>query len=112
MTTFTKTLIAAGAMLVCVGSASADNTFVADFTYTPTDSVEVIHATFERTAKKACRISRNEAGGISIKAKIEADCRRQLLNDAIAATKLEALIAYHARKTNPATAPVQLAETQ
>ena len=77
------------------------DSFTAKFNYNPSDSVEAIYASIEKTAKKACRVNPREVGGVALKMKIEASCTAQLVKDAVAATEMETLIAYHEQLTEP-----------
>ncbi|KCZ60617.1 hypothetical protein [Hyphomonas chukchiensis] len=98
-----KTLIAASALVALTGAASADETFIADFEFTPDAPVDVTYANFEKTAKKACRVESRMVGGIAARVQIEKLCREHLMTDAVAATKMDALIAYHEGRTLPET---------
>jgi len=102
MFNFSKTLIAASALIATAGTASASGNFTAKFNYDASAPIEVTYASFEQTAKKACRISVRKAGGIAAKTKFEASCRAQLVSDAVEATKMDTLIAYHEQLTEPA----------
>ncbi len=103
MTNFITHFIAVSTMVALAGAASAETTAPAEFTYTPTAPVETTYAAFETTAKKACRINVSDAGSLRMKTRIESTCRTQLLADAIKATNLQPLIAYHTERTNGLT---------
>ena len=104
-----KTLIAATAFVATAGIATAEDRFTADFTFSPAAPVEVTYAQFEETAKDACRISVLEAGGLSMKRKIENACTENLIRDAVNATGLVSLIVYHEQSTSPAERRIRMA---
>jgi hypothetical protein len=94
-------------MALC-GTAFADkDTFKADFTFSKTLSLEANYANYERTATKACRVDVRVAGGLANKTKTEADCKKRLLADAVAASGKQDMIALHAARTG---ASVQVAK--
>lgn len=101
MTTLSKALIAAAALLTVSGAAAAENTFEAKFSFTPTDSVETIYDQFETTAAKACKADASQTRSLSVRTKIESDCRKQLIDGAVEASNLLTLIAYHQEQTQP-----------
>jgi hypothetical protein len=101
MSNLFKALVAASALVALSGAAAADEQVSADFTFTPGTPVDVTYASFEKTAKVACRVEMRIAGGMSAKMKIEKACRDELMGNAVAATKMEALIAYHEGHTLP-----------
>lgn len=110
MTKIITTLIAGAAFVAIAGTASAENGFTAKFVYSPSASVDVTYAQFQKTAKQTCKISRMDAGGIAMKMKIERACYTRLVSDAVEATQLETLIAYHEQRMLPTNTHRQFAK--
>lgn len=102
MTKLLKTLLTGAVLIAGAGVASADDSFTAKFDYAPSAPVHVTYSKFKKTARKACKISRRKAGGIAMKMKIEARCKTQLVDNAVRATGMVTLIAYHEQRTGPA----------
>ena len=98
-----KALVAASALVALTGAAAADDSFIADFEFSPDAPVDVTYANFEKRAKKACRVESRMVGGVAARVQIEKLCREQLMTDAVAATKMDALIAHHEGRTLPET---------
>lgn len=103
MSNFYKAIVAASALVALTGVASADETFVAGFEFSPDAPIDVTYANFQKTAKKACRVESRMVGGMAARVKIEKDCRDHLMTDAVAATKMETLIAFHEGRALPET---------
>lgn len=99
-----KTLIIIGT--VSALSAQAEDDLTAKFSYSPSDSIETTYANFVDTAKKACKISRSEMADMYTRLKLERDCRTELTDNAVAATPLQGLAAYHAQMTDSRVAAV------
>ncbi|MEM7492990.1 MAG: hypothetical protein AAF296_06370 [Pseudomonadota bacterium] len=112
MTKTIKALIAGSAMTLALGSASADNTFTADFTFSPTAPVEITYERFEDIAEQACKADASELRGVGVRMKIEDTCRAQLLEDAVKASKLRTLIAYHQQRKGEAESQTLFAELE
>ena len=87
-------------------SAQAEDDLTAKFSYSPSDSIETTYANFEGTAKKACKIKRSEVAEMHTRSKMERDCRAELIDNAVAATPLQGLAAYHEQMTNSRIAAV------
>lgn len=104
-----KALLAASALIATAGVATAEDNFSAEFSFSPTAPVEVTYAQFEATAKRACRISFRRAGGLAMKSRIENACTENLVRDAVNATGLVSLIAYHGQNTGPVDRRVRMA---
>jgi hypothetical protein len=85
------------------GVASADPTFTAKFRYDNSQTAEANYTSFERTAKRECRVDIRMVGGLASKTRIEADCEKRLLADAIAASGQTGMIALHAARTGAST---------
>jgi hypothetical protein len=82
------------------GTAFADNkSFEAKFSFNKAISTEANYANFERTATRECRVDVKQAGGLSNKVKIEADCKMRLMADAISASGKADMVALHAQRT-------------
>lgn len=96
-----KAFVVASALAALTGAAAADDTFTADFAYAADAPVDVTYANFEKTVKKACRVEPRMVGGVAARVEIEKACRDTLMTDAVAATKMPALIAYHEGRTLP-----------
>ncbi|MEH6807256.1 MAG: hypothetical protein V7651_00265 [Hyphomonas oceanitis] len=99
MSSLFKALVAASVLVVLTGAAAADDSFIADFEFSPDAPVDVTYANFEKRAKKACRVESRMVGGVAARVQIEKLCREQLMTDAVAATKMDALIAHHEGRT-------------
>lgn len=113
MSIITKTtaLIAAVSALGFVGTAHADPGFSARFDYNADAPLSETYARFEKTARSACKVDRVKAGGVAMKAKIEQLCTTQLVTEAVAATEIAALIAYHEAQTGNVLPQRQFAQT-
>jgi len=81
-------------------SAQAESDLTAKFAYSSSDSVETTYANFEGIAQKACKINRSEVAEMHTRTRMERACRAELMDNAVAATQLEGLVAYHAQKTD------------
>lgn len=112
MTKTIKAFIAGSAMTLALGSANADNTFTADFTFSPKAPVEATYERFEDIAEQACKEDTSDIRGIGVRMKIKKTCRIQLLSDAVKATKLKNLIAYHQQKQGEAESQTLFAELE
>ncbi|KDA03194.1 hypothetical protein [Hyphomonas oceanitis] len=100
-TTFKAILAAAALGFVTAGAASADPSFEAAFTYNPDLSPEATYTSFERQARKACRVGKRSVVDLGVKAKYERACQAELLSNAVAATKNPRLISLHSVRTDP-----------
>ncbi|MGB3626604.1 MAG: hypothetical protein WA989_12295 [Henriciella sp.] len=94
MTLLIKTLVAGAALATAAATASAQSEFTARFDYSPDASIEVTYADFERTARKACSTGR-ETGTMARRAILERSCVSKLMDDAVEATNLRQLQAFH-----------------
>jgi hypothetical protein len=112
MTMTIKALIAGSAMTLALGSATADNTFTADFTFSPTAPVEVTYERFEDIAEQACHVDSSDIRGVGVRMKVENTCRVQLLDDAVKASELRNLIAYHQQQKGEAESQTVFAELE
>lgn len=90
MFTVSKALIAAAALLSTTAPAFAQDAITAEFRYDRTLSVEQNYAAFARTAKRACDDISPMVG-----ARGQNKCRASLIEQAVAASKVGELIAYH-----------------
>ena len=99
MTKLFKALIAGTALLALSGTAfagePAPTTFMTTFKYDAVAPMVVTYVRFQKTAKRACKVNHRTAGGLAAKARFERKCQAQLVGDAVKATKLRTLIAYH-----------------
>lgn len=96
--------------LALTATASADSDFTARFDYSADAPVAQTYARFEETAHEACKLDRVKAGGIAMKLKMEKACESKLLADAVAETRIPALIAYHDEQTGQIPTLRQYAE--
>jgi len=101
MITLFKAALAGTAFVALAGTAAAEATFSADFTYTETAPVQVTYTAFERTAKRACRAEMRDIRQLGARMKMEQSCTAQLLAQAVEATRSDVLIAYHDQRTGP-----------
>lgn len=99
-----KTLIIISAISAL--SAQAEDDISAKFGYSSADSIEITYEKFRGTAKKACQIKRSEVAEMHTRSRMERQCRANLMDSAVAATKLQGLAAYHAQMTNSRVAGV------
>jgi hypothetical protein len=88
-----------GFALCGIAFADSKHSFEATFSFNKALSVEANYASFERSAAKKCRVDVKEAGGVVNKRKIEADCTKRLLADAITASGQADMVALHAQRT-------------
>lgn len=95
MFTISKSLIVAAAALVSTAAASAETQEKINFSYDKNASVEQNYAAFARTAKRACSDVSALQGYKGQRA-----CRRELLDQAVSATKQGTLIAHHQQATD------------
>ena len=100
------------ATLIAIATpAFAGNSFTANFSFSRTASVSDTYASFEKTAKAACKSDRLRAGGMGTKHKAEKICAENLMHKAVTASKYSPLIAYHNEQTGQQTVPSQYAQT-
>lgn len=105
----TRALVSAAAFLAIAGTAAAQENFTASFDYSPTAPVSQTYAAFQDTATQLCKIDRRDVASLGVRTRMQAACTKQLVADAVAATRMTALIAYH-REQNHISAPaIQLA---
>lgn len=118
MTRFTKTLIAATALIALAGNAHAGDTFSVSFNIDESASIEQNYKNFEIQAQQSCRseIKRFESTQGRLPAadsnRFRRSCKKELVEKAVAATKNTVLIAYHRDVTNPGAAPTKLASAK
>lgn len=87
-------------------SAQAEDDLTAKFDYSSSDSIETTYANFEGIAQKACKINRSEVAEMHTRSRMEKACRAELMDNAVAATQLEGLVAYHERMTDSRVAAI------
>jgi len=119
MTRITQSLISTFALLSIATTAQAgEETFDTAFSFNSVATIETNYANFEKTAKAACRaeIKRVERlhGRMPLTdtARFDRTCQKQLLNRAVAQTKVNVLIAYHQDQINPNAAQTKLASAK
>lgn len=103
-------LASAVSFLAIAGTASAEDSFDARFQFSPDAHPSVTYTSFVETAADLCRVDRIQAGGVAMKAKIEMSCTEALVADAVEATQLDELIAFHNQQTNPGEPRTQFAQ--
>ncbi|MAK62767.1 MAG: hypothetical protein CMK09_17495 [Ponticaulis sp.] len=94
------------------GTAIAGSDFTARFDYSLDAPISQTYARFEKTARDVCKLDRVKAGGVGTMRKMENACTAQLLSDAVAETRIPALVAYHAEQTGQMPALPQYAEAE
>ncbi len=99
MTNIIKIFITCSAILTLSGTAFADDSILTRFTYDASAPVEQTYARFQKTAERDCNIRLRAAGGLVMKTRVEKKCRAQLIANAVKATKIKTLIAYHSQLT-------------
>lgn len=92
MSILSKTFIVGFAAIISTTTASAQEMQITHFRYDKTISTESNYAEFERTARSACAYVSSLD---SFKARKE--CRHDLMDQAVAATKQLPMIAYHSQ---------------
>lgn len=90
MSILSKTFIVGFAAIVSTTAASAQEMQITHFRYDKTISTESNYAEFKRTARSACAYVSSLD---SFRARKE--CRHDLMNQAITATKQRSMIVYH-----------------
>ena len=98
MQKFIKTLIIIST--VSALSAQAENNLTAKFGYSSSDPVQTTYANFEGIAKQACKLNRSEVAEMHTRSRMEKLCESELMDNAVAATRLQGLAAYHAQMTD------------
>lgn len=114
MTRFTKTLIAATALVTIAGNAHAGDTFTTSFNFDKAASIETNYANYEQTAKQACKKQSRKNGRQSLgySEPLERACVQDLVAKAVSGSKNIVLIAYHQEQINPNAAPTKLASAK
>ena len=95
MTNIFKTLITGSAFIALSGTAFADEPTSTTFAYDASAPVQVTYERFREIAEEACEISMLDAGGLVAKTRIEKKCRDEMVDEAVKATHISVLIAYH-----------------
>lgn len=90
MFTISKAFIIGAVAVLSTSTVSANELITAEFRYERANSVEANYEAFKRTARRACG-SVSTTGGF----KAQNGCRKSLVADAVAATKVGSFIAYH-----------------
>ena len=87
-------------VVLSANAFAADETFQTKFTYSKDVPMTENYSNFERTAKSAYRaeVARVGRQALATTAKLEADCRVELLTKVVTATRNEILIAHHKQK--------------
>ncbi|MAK62471.1 MAG: hypothetical protein CMK09_15990 [Ponticaulis sp.] len=86
---------------VFVQQASGEDDFINRFRVAPDAHPSEIYAAFIEIAADLCRVDRQQAGDDTIKARIEANCTEALVADAVRASRMDDLIAYHNQQVDP-----------
>jgi hypothetical protein len=94
------------------GTAMAGSDFTARFDYSLDAPISETYARFEKKAREVCKLDRVKAGGVATMRKMEKACTVQLLSDAVAETRIPALVAYHAEQAGEVPALPQYAEAK
>lgn len=81
------------------GAGFAEDRFQVKFRVEANLSTEANYAAFERTAAKACAVDRRHVSAATYRKRIEADCEKRLMSDAIAAIGKKDLTALHQART-------------
>ncbi len=103
MTHFKTLIIATAAILSIAGTASAaEQTYQTTFTIDQSASPEVQYENFVKTAKASCAAEARRAGYrvSETSSWAQRKCERQLVKNAVKATKSKALIAFHNSSVN------------
>lgn len=90
MINVSKALAIGLATFALTAGASAQEAEKVEFRFDTTASVQSNYAEFKRTAKRAC----NDSSAWYSK-KMELECRADLLDQAVSATRQDVFIAYH-----------------
>lgn len=97
-----NTLIVASSL--AAASAAASDKFEATFAFSRTAPVKVTYAQFEAQSAEQCKLLRSEVQNTPTRLHLERACSSALIDKAVAATQLEALIRHHRRVTNKSSA--------
>ncbi len=90
MSILSKTIIVGLTAAVSTTATSAQEMQITNFRYDKTITTESNYAVFERTARRACaHVSSLDTF------RVRKECRRDLMDQAVAATKQRPMIAYH-----------------
>lgn len=111
MTHFKTLIIATAAIISVAGTASAgEPTYQAVFSIDKSASVSEQYASFQETAKATCKAEILRAGYRATQSTSwqQRKCERQLIEQAVRATKSKNLLAFH-KSTGPTIATLQYA---
>lgn len=95
MKTLISTIALASVAALSIGSASANDTFDVKFSYAPAAPVATIHKTMAKTAKRACLKEYRNHVSVGFNTAPLRSCQEELLAQAVEATKIDELVAYH-----------------